>query len=108
MDCPACFKNPAIKHITLGLLPCAACKVRLDKLPTPKQAVEIIPEYIKGERKERQDSIEQPHFKGELNKRYIDLWGADEARKRGFTEKEIKNAKYVYDGTPLKYYKEST
>lgn len=111
-NCPACFNNPAIKHPRMGLLPCLGCTKRQDALPTPKQQAEIIPDYIKEERKERQDSIEQPHFKGELNKRWVDLWGKKAAKQRGFTEKEIKNAKYVYDnvrskeGGGVRYYKD--
>ncbi len=112
--CPSCFTNEAIKHNSLGLLPCDTCKKRLDSLPSPRQAVEIIPERIKTERQERGDSILQPHVKGELDKRYVDLWGADAARERGFSEKEIKNAKYVSDGIRTKntaqisYYKNRT
>lgn len=112
-DCPSCFAAPAVRHPHFGILPCLQCKARLDALPTPTQQVEIIPEYIKEERKERQDSIEQPHFKGELNKRWVDLWGKKAARDRGFTNKEIKNAKYVMDkarngNTGIKYYKDAT
>lgn len=112
-DCPSCFAAPAVRHPHFGILPCMNCKARLDSLPTPTQQVEIIPDYIKKEREERQDSIEQPHVRGELNKRYVDLWGEKAARDRGFTNKEIKNAKYVYDGlrnknSAVKYYKEST
>jgi len=93
----------------MGVLPGKICKERLDKLPSPNQMIEIIPERIKAERQERGDSIEQPHLKGELNKRYVDLWGEDVARERGFTEKEIKNAKYVFDGMPQgRYYKDAT
>jgi hypothetical protein len=107
--CPSCFQTPAIMHLTLGVLPCASCKARLDKLPSPRQTVEIIPERIKTERQERGDSIEQPHLKGELNKRWVDLWGESAARERGFSSKEIKNAKYVYDGAPgIRYYKDRT
>jgi hypothetical protein len=112
-NCPSCFSAPAQVHLTLGLLPCIACQQRQDKLPSPQQAVEIIPERIKAERQERGDSILQPHFKGELDKRWTDLWGTDAARERGFTEKEIKNAKYVSDKIRTKnygltYYKNST
>lgn len=96
-------------HLTLGALPCKNCQTRQDKLPRPRQSIEIIPDRIKAERQERGDSIEQPHLKGELNKRWVDLWGEDAARERGFTEKEIKNAKYVYDGAPnMRYYKDKT
>jgi hypothetical protein len=111
--CPNCFTNQAQEHLTLGVLPCSPCKTRLDNFPTPQQAAEIIPDYIKEERKERQDSIEQPHFKGELNKKWVDLWGKKAAKERGFSEKEIKNAKYVNDkvrnnNQSIRYYKDST
>jgi hypothetical protein len=108
MLCPACFTNQGITTSQGNLLPCLECRARQDKLDSPNLPVEIIPEYIKAERKERQDSIEQPHFKGELNKRWVDLWGKQAARDKGFSEKEIENAEYVYDGTPLNYYKEQT
>lgn len=113
MLCPNCFKNQAIIHARLGPLPCESCKKRLDHLASPHQMIEIIPERIKLERQERGDSIEQPHIKGELNKRWIDLWGEDAARDRGFSNKEIKRAKYVYDAlrtenSATHYYKETT
>lgn len=111
--CPSCFTNEATIHLSLGVLPCQSCKSRQDKLPSPQQSIEIIPERIKLERQERGDSIEQPHLKGELNKRWVDLWGEDAARERGFSEKEIKRAKYVYDGIRTKnsaarFYKDQT
>lgn len=112
-NCPACLNNPAIVHPRMGLLPCAGCTKRQNALPRPHIDVEIIPEYIKEERTERADSIEQPHVAGDLNKRYVDLWGEQAARDRGFSEKEIKNAKYVYDKLrtktrATKYYNDST
>lgn len=107
--CPSCFINEAQQHLTLGVLPCSSCQIRQARLPSPNQAVEIIPERIKGERQERADSIEQPHIKGELNKKWIDLWGEDAARERGFSEQEIKKAEYVADGIPgMRYYKDRT
>ena len=114
MNCPSCFKRKGIKHATLGILPCKVCSDRQDSLLSPSQSVEIIPERIKAERIERADSILQPHVKGELDKRWTDLWGEQAARDRGFTDKQIKNAKYVSDeqrsksGVALRYYKEST
>ncbi len=108
-NCPSCFAAPAQVHLTIGLLPCIACQNRQDRLPSPQQAVEIIPEYIKEERQERADSIEQPHLKGELNKRYVDLWGEQAAREKGFSQKEIDKAKYVMDGVPqMRYYNDRT
>lgn len=111
--CPSCFTNQGIQHPMLGLLPCEDCRERQDTLPSPHIVAEIIPERIKSERSERQDSIEQPHFKGELNKRWVDLWGKKAAREHGFSDKEIKNAKYVMDGVrgdngAIRYYKQGT
>ena len=107
--CPSCFINEATQHLSMGSLPCVACRKRQDKLLSPSQPIEIIPDRIKAERQERGDSIEQPHLKGELNKRYLDLWGKDVAKEKGFTDKEIKNAKYVYDKAPgMRYYNDRT
>src|ERR1035437_5146424 len=97
MNCPSCFKRKGIKHATLCILPCKVCPDRQDTLLSPSQSVEIIPERIKAERIQRADSILQPHVKGELDKRWTDLWGEQAARERGFTDKQIKNAKYVSD-----------
>ncbi len=83
-QCPSCFKNPPTKHLTLGLLPCSECTQRQDKLLSPSDPIEIIPDRIKSERQERGDSIEQPHLKGELNKKWLDLWGEGAAKERGF------------------------
>lgn len=113
MLCPNCFQQKAIIHPQLGPLPCDSCRKRLDSLLAPGQSIEIIPERIKSERVERGDSILQPHVKGELDKRWVDLWGKDAAKERGFSDKEIKNAKYVSDdirtgNTALTYYKNQT
>ena len=111
--CPSCFKRKGIKHATLGILPCKVCQDKHNSLLSPSQSVEIIPERIKAERIERADSILQPHVKGELDKRYLDLWGAEVCKEKGFTDKEIKNARYVSDdirteNTALSYYKNRT
>lgn len=110
--CPSCFTFAARIHPQLGLLPCDGCQARQSSLPSPRQSVEVVPERIKAERQERGDSIEQPHLKGELNKKWVELWGEDAAKERGFSEKEIQNAKYVMDGvrsknTALRYYKDA-
>lgn len=111
MKCPNCLTNEAVQHPTFGIMYCLPCQNKHDKLPSPSLPIEIIPERIKAERKERQDSIEQPHFHGELNKRWVDLWGKEAARDRGFSDKEIKNAKYVMDKVQdgsVRYYKHET
>jgi len=107
--CPSCYKNPVTKHPQFGIPNCDECNDRQAKLLSPSDPVEIIPERIKLERQERQDSIEQSHYKGELNKRWVDLWGEQAALDKGFTKKEIKNAKYVMDrardkNTGISYY----
>ena len=90
-------------------MPCDACQNKHSKLLSPSEPIEIIPDRIKAERQERGDSIEQPHLRGELNKKWLDLWGTGAAKERGFTDKEIKNAKYVYDGAPgMNFYKDAT
>lgn len=111
--CPSCFIQEAQETLSFGILPCVACQARQDRLFSPQESIEIIPERIKQERQERGDSIEQPHLKGQLNKRWVDLWGQQAAKERGFTDKEIKNAEYVYDGirtknTAARYYKDRT
>lgn len=109
MLCPSCYKNKGKQTLQGNLLSCQSCQDRHDKLFSPSEPVEIIPDYIKEERKERQDSIEQPHFKGEANKRYIDLYGKKVMKEKGFTDKEIKNAKYVMDSVGgIRYYKDQT
>jgi hypothetical protein len=107
-NCPSCFSASAQKHISLGLLPCKSCQDKHDNLLSPSMPIEIIPDRIKAERQERGDSIEQPHLRGELNKKWLDLWGTGAAKERGFTDKEIKKAKYVYDGCGIRYYGDST
>lgn len=113
MLCPSCFINEAIPHSTLGPLPCKECAIRQSRLASPNQSIEIIPERIKAEREERADSILQPHLKHELDKKWVDINGEQAAKDRGFSDKEIKNARYVSDdirtkNTALSYYKNST
>lgn len=97
MLCLNCHKNEAQTSQQIPVLPCRECQNRQARLPSPHISVEVIPDRIKAERRERQDSIEQPHFKGELNKRWVDTWGVQAAKEHGFTDKEIKKAKYTMD-----------
>jgi hypothetical protein len=69
--------------------------------------VEFVPDYIAEDRMANKDDIEQPHRKGHLNKKWVELHGTDKARRQGYSEKEIKEATYVYQGDdPLHYYSE--
>ncbi len=102
MKCPNCQIMPAIKDSLLGYLPCKVCQHKT--LQHPGDIPEMAGESIKAQRKQFADDIEQPHRSGSLNKRWLELHGKDRALKMGFTEKEIKEAKYVYNGDSNAYY----
>ena len=96
MKCPVCGVNDATIDPYWGLLPCKPCMDRQAGLAKPRGQVEFVGEDIKLQRLKFHKDIVQPHRKGELNKEYVDLYGAKRAKQEGFTDKEIKNAKYVY------------
>ena len=95
--CNVCKKNPATYDDYYGWLPCASCMEAQSKLTKPGNIPEFVGEDIKLQRQKYHNHIIQPHRKGELNKEYVDIYGADRARKEGYSEKEIKNARYVYE-----------
>lgn len=105
MKCPVCRTNDAIKDPYYGYLPCERCQLEQSRLKRPGNIPEFTSDTIKEGRKEFKDDIEQPHRKGEVNKRWVDLHGVDAAKRHGFTDKEIKKARYVYTGDDS-YYKE--
>ncbi|MBU6501158.1 hypothetical protein KGQ33_05020 [Patescibacteria group bacterium] len=43
------------------------------------------------------------HNRGQLDKGWLDRYGAKKAKQRGFTDEEIKNARYVWDGVDEYY-----
>ena len=100
--CPSCKTNKARLHSVYGVIPCEECSAK--NLQRPGSTIEFTSESIKEQRKEFADDIEQPHHGGELNKRWLEIYGEDLAIKRGFTKKEIKNAKYTWND--LRYYKD--
>lgn len=104
MICNVCQKNPATYDDYYGWLPCASCMEAQSKLTKPGSIPEFVGEDIKLQRQKFHKDIIQSNRKGELNKEYVDVYGADRARHEGYTEKEIKNAKYVYSGDES-YYK---
>ena len=97
MKCPVCLKNDAEWDEYYGWLPCRSCRDKQAGLAHPGGQVEFVGEDIKLQRQKFHKDIVQPQRKGELNKEYVDLYGADKARKEGYTDKEIKNARYVYN-----------
>jgi hypothetical protein len=82
------------------------CQKRLDSLKKPGGQVEFTTESIKDQRRAYQNDIEQPHRKGQLNKKWLELYGKEKAKKMGFTDQEIAHASYVYDED--KYYGDKT
>lgn len=113
MLCSNCNTNNAVITSGGNVIYCDPCNNKHEQLKSPEPFVEVIPDRIKAERHERQDSIEQAHLKGELNKRWVDLWGEQAALDKGFSKKEIKKARYVMDQARgsnggLKYYRDST
>lgn len=111
MKCPNCRKNPAQSHPLLGIIPCSACQDKAKSFTKPGDQVEFTTTSIKLQRSEFADDIEQTHYKGVLNKRWVDIYGPGEAKKRGFSDKEIREAKYVMDGVlpaANRYYNDKT
>lgn len=106
MICPVCKKNKAIYDPYYGYLPCAQCQERQSKLQHPKSQVEFTPEYLKTDRKAHRSDFLPAHRKGQLDKGFVDRYGAKKAKAQGFSDKEIRDAKYVWDGDDgVSYYK---
>lgn len=97
--CPNNCGNAATLHPTYGVIPCSSCQQKPHR--RPNQSVEFTSEDIKKQRKDYGKDILQPFFKGELSKEYISLHGT---KRLGVTEEEVKKAKYVYNGSDIKYY----
>jgi hypothetical protein len=96
LKCGVCKINDAIYDDYWGYLPCRSCQEKQARLAKPGGQVEFVGEDIKLQRQKYHRDIIQSNRKGESNKEYVDVYGADRARHEGYTEKEIKNAKYVY------------
>lgn len=105
MICAACNLNQAVKDEYWGYLPCSQCQNRQSNLKKPGGQIEFAGDEIKDGRIAHANDIEPDHRKGVLNKKWLDLYGKKAAKNRGYTDKEIKGAKYVYAGANT-YYKE--
>lgn len=106
MLCPVCRKNKALYDEYYGYLPCATCFKTQSSLPKPQTQVEFVGEDIKNQRKAFSQDIRPAHRKGKLDRGFIDKYGAEKAKRQGFTEEEIKNSTYVWDGDDTNsYYK---
>jgi hypothetical protein len=95
--CPNCQNEGRIDPI-LGLINCKDCEIRQSNLSKPKHQLEFTSDDIKLQRKEYAKDIYQVHRKGELSKEFVETYGASVAKRQGYSDKEIKNCKYVWGG----------
>jgi hypothetical protein len=101
--CPVCHKEEAINDEYYGVLPCFACMERQAKSKRANRQAEFVGEDIKQQRKAYKEDILPAHRKGHLDKGFVEKYGTRKAKEQGFSEKEIKNAKYVWNDES--YYK---
>lgn len=106
MICGACRTNKAINDPYYGYLPCKPCQ---DRLAQKKHPGARIPEFagddIREKRKMHGDDTHPAHRKGVPSREFREKWGDKAMERQGFTKQEIKNAKYVWAGDSLGYYK---
>lgn len=107
MICLVCHKNEAVQDKTFGILPCRLCANRQSSLSSPGALPEFTSTSIKDQRREYYSDTLPWHRKGELDKGAVDRYGVEAVKARGFSEKEIKRAKYVWSGADAAndYYK---
>lgn len=104
MKCNICHIGKARIHPRYGLLPCLSCEKKQASLRSPLTPVEFTSESIKEQRKAYRKDFLPMHNRGELDKGFVERYGAKKAKEHGFTDKEIKNARYVWSGKD-EYYK---
>jgi len=59
-------------------------------------ASRVCREDIKLQRQKFHKDIVPDHRKNELNKEFVDIYGEKRTKELGYSDKEIKHAKYVY------------
>ena len=99
--CLGCGKRPAIESMIYGFLPCTDCS-DADGGVIGK-SVEMIPDRIKEERKERYDDTLQPFRKSVLSKEYLSKYGTKYIK---VSPDEIKRAKNTWGRDVGKFYKD--
>lgn len=105
MLCPTCHTHSANVHPILGILPCSICNKKHQQLQGSSSLVEFTTDSIREQRKAYWRDILPSHNRGELNKAWLDRWGTKKAKERGFTDSEIKHAKYNWNHEG--YYKDN-
>ena len=103
MKCYVCKKNEGIKNENYGWLPCQSCQNKQGRLRKAARQSEMVGENIKAQRKQYLSDILPAHRKGVLDKGFVEKYGAKKAKEQGFTNEEIKKAKYVWGSES--YYK---
>lgn len=96
--CPQCFNEDANNDREYGILPGNLCQILNAEIPKPSQnaSYDFASPTTKQHRKEYGDEMFQPYVNGVLSKEFIDVYGTDKLA--NVTKKDIKNAKYVYQG----------
>lgn len=101
--CVVCLKNEAISDPIFGLLPCSTCQARQAALKPANDIPEMVGENIKEQRKQHFSDIHPAHRKGVASREFLERWGKNAMKRQGFSDNEIKNAKYVWNDDS--YYK---
>ncbi|HEX8966226.1 MAG TPA: hypothetical protein VF820_07385 [Patescibacteria group bacterium] len=104
MICSKCHIGKSVIHPQFGILPCTSCQKAQGRLRSPKSPVEFTSESIKEQRKAYRKDFLPMHNRGELDKGWVDRFGTKKAKEHGFSDREIKKAKYVWSGSD-EYYK---
>jgi len=100
--CVSCRKTNRQVHPILGVLPyCQSCQLLQDA--SIKKVPEMAGESIKNNREMHWDDIHPAHYKGHASREFLEKYGKKAMLRQGFSEKEIKEAKYVYNSD--RYYK---
>lgn len=96
MLCPQCHNEEAIYDNEYGVLPGENCQNENAQIPKPTQAAtfDFASPLTKLHRQEYASEMFQPWVNGVLSKEFIETNGT--SKLMGVTEKDVKNAKYVY------------
>lgn len=108
MKCPVCKIHRPTLHPTYGILPCKSCTTKARNFSHPENTIEFTSQSIKDQRPAYITDTLPWHRSGTLDRGAIDRYGIDAVKKRGYTDREIASATYVWNGTrDITYYKKS-
>lgn len=107
MICNSCRKNKAVYDDYYGYLPCEDCRKKQENLKRPGKVPEFTSDSIKEGRKAYFDDYHPAHRKGIASREFREQYGEKAMKRQGFTDKEIKNAKYVWKNGDDSYYNDN-